>query len=356
MSALFDKLAIQGFVVIAEIGVNYYDIAKEYNMDNIEAAKWMCKEAYLAGADAVKFQTYKAEKIASKFSPAYWSLEEENTLSQYELFKKYDFFGESEYRELSNYCKELGVVFMSTPFDFEAVDYLDDVMDEYKISSSDLTNIPFIEYICKKGKPIILSVGAAKEEEIDLAVSVINSYGNHLALLHCVLEYPTPLEDANLLRIVALKQKYKNIEIGYSDHTKPTDDYRVIRIAFSLGGSIIEKHFTLNKTLKGNDHYHAMDVNDLRRIRKILLETKQVLGDANIDCTNAEDLARKNARRSIVAAKDIKVGDVIDASCLTFKRPGNGISPKFYSNIVGKKAVKNVNVDRILNWEDIANE
>ena len=159
--------------LIAEIGVNYYDIAKKENISNMDAAKLMVKEAKDAGCNAVKFQSYKANTIASKNSPAYWDTNEEPTTSQYELFKKFDSFGEEEYREIADYCNEIGIMFLSTPFDFDSIDYLDEFMDVYKISSSDLTNIPFIRKIAEKGKDIIISTGASNLDEIKLAIDTI---------------------------------------------------------------------------------------------------------------------------------------------------------------------------------------
>ena len=174
--------------LIAEIGVNYYDIAEKEEISNMEAAKLMILEAKKCGVDAVKFQSYKADTIASKNSPAYWDLSEEPTTSQYELFKKFDEFGAEEYRQLADYCNELGIMFMSTPFDFESVDYLDEFMDIYKISSSDLTNIPFIKYIASKNKPILLSTGASTINEIKQAVKAIEEVSTvDIAIMHCVL-------------------------------------------------------------------------------------------------------------------------------------------------------------------------
>lgn len=255
------------FVLIAEIGVNYYDIAKKLNISNIEAAKMMILEAKNAGIHAVKFQTYKAGTIASKNSPSYWDTNEETTTSQYALFKKYDSFGEREYIQLAKFCDEIGIEFCSTPFDFNSSDYLYNLMNVYKISSSDISNLPFISYIAKKNKPIILSIGAANLDEIQEAVSTIKRYNKKkIALLHCVLEYPTPYQDANLAKIQTLKKSFPDMYIGYSDHTKPDSEYDVIEIAYLLGAQLIEKHFTLDKSLAGNDHYHAMDVHDAEEI------------------------------------------------------------------------------------------
>lgn len=353
MSELFEKATRQGYVIIAEIGVNYYDIAHKRHISNMEAAKLMCLEAYKAGADAVKFQTYKAGKIASRYSPAYWDISEEATTSQYALFQKFDLFDEADYREISKYCAELGVIFMSTPFDFEAADYLDCMMDTYKISSSDLTNLPFIEHICRKNKPIMLSTGASNEEEIDAAVALIASYGNELALLHCVLEYPTPLEHANLSRIISLKEKYPNALIGYSDHTKPTSDCRILNTAFACGARVLEKHFTLDKSLPGNDHYHAMDADDLIRIRENLEAVRLILGNGRLDPPESEYPARKNARRSIVLTRSVSAGEKIQRGDIAFKRPGTGIAPSDYANVIGCAATRNLEVDHILQWEDL---
>ena len=268
-SKIIEKAQKGEFVLIAEIGVNYYDIAKKMNSTPMDAAKLMIKEAAEAGIDAVKFQTYKAETLAAKDSPYYWDIKEEPTKSQKELFKKFDSFGYKEYKELSNYAKEIGIEFLSTAFDFESADYLDELMDVYKISSSDLSNLPFIEYQAKKNKPILLSIGASNEDEIDRAIGCIRKYNNKpLVLLHCVLEYPTPYEHANLNKIVSLKKKFEDdnsIIIGYSDHTKPDECYDVQKTAYNLGAVVIEKHYTLDKTLKGNDHYHAMDPSDAKK-------------------------------------------------------------------------------------------
>lgn len=353
MRTLFDVLEKQGYFLIAEIGVNYYDIAKKENISNMDAAKMMCRCAKEASADAVKFQTYKAGKIASKYSPSYWDTDKEPTTSQFELFQKYDLFGEEEYREIAAYCESIDIIFMSTPFDFEAADYLDAMMDYYKISSSDVTNLPFVRHIAEKKKPILLSVGASSEEEIEEAVAVIQNVGNKLVLLHCVLEYPTPDEHANLSRIAALKEKYPDIEIGYSDHTKPEDDYGVIRTAYALGARIIEKHFTLDKSLTGNDHYHAMDMIDLKNIKQQLERLKVIMGQGGLAYQESESSARMNARRSIVLVHDLKAGTTIQGEDLTFKRPGIGIMPKECDNVVGRCIRHDIKADTALQWIDL---
>ena len=211
--------------IIAEMGVNFYDTAREMNISPLEAAKLYIREAKRVGVDAAKFQSYKAEKIASKNSPSYWDLSKEPTTSQFELFKKLDGFNQEDYEELCRYCREIGIDFMSTPFDYDSADYLYDLVDIYKISSSDITNIPFIKHIAKKGKPIYLSVGASYLSEVEEAVRAIKEEGNNdICLFHCVLSYPTQNEDANLNFIKHLKAVFPDVKIGFSDHTLPDDD------------------------------------------------------------------------------------------------------------------------------------
>lgn len=351
---MFQTIEKQGYYLIAEIGVNYYDIASKYNISNLEAAKLMCKEAKEAGADAVKFQTYKAGKIASKYSPSYWDLDEEATSSQYELFKKYDLFGYTEYKILSDYCKSISVNFLSTPFDFEAADFLYELMDYYKISSSDITNKPFIEYIAKKNKPILLSTGASTLEEVYAAVDLIRKNNDkQLVLLHCVLEYPTPYEHAVLNHISILKHKFPDAIIGYSDHTKPENDFCVLSTAYNIGARVIEKHFTLDKTLVGNDHYHAMDTHDIIMIKNKLDYINTICGSNSFEFGEGEIPARNNARRSIVASHDIMAGEVISINDITFKRPAHGISPSNIDMVIGKTAANDILEDSPIYMKDI---
>lgn len=327
--------------IIAEIGVNHEG--------SMGLAKRLIDEAKEGGADAVKFQSYKAETLASKDSPAYWDTTKEPTTSQYELFKKHDGFWIDEMRELKAYCDEVDIEFMSTPFDTESADFLNDMMDVYKISSSDLTNKPFIEYMCKFNKPIILSTGASNLFEIQETVSWIEKYGNPLALLHCVLNYPTPDKNANLGMILGLKKAFPDKIVGYSDHTLP-NDMKVCEMATMLGSVIIEKHFTHNKTLPGNDHYHAMDKEDLKLFRKNLERTFEILGNFKVVALEDEAPARNNARRSLVAKNSIKRGQIIQEKDLTFKRPAHGISPKFIDDVIGKTAINDINDDDVIKW------
>jgi N-acetylneuraminate synthase len=227
--------------LIAELGVNFYDTARIRGVTPFDAAIEYIDAAKAAGADAVKFQSYKADSIVSKNSPAYWDTSKESTKTQYALFMKYDSFNENDYRALCKHCREVGIQFMSTPFDYKSADYLHDMVDIFKISSSDLSNLPFIRHIAKKGKPIFLSVGASYLAEIEEAVRVMNDEGCHdICLLHCVLSYPTKNCDANLNNIKTLKRMFPNCKIGYSDHTIPDPTMTILATAYLLGAVVIE--------------------------------------------------------------------------------------------------------------------
>lgn len=351
-SIMIERIKKGQFTLLAEIGVNYYDIAKKMNISLMEAAKFMVLAAANAGVHGVKFQSYKAGTLAAKKSPYYWDITEEPTRSQYELFCKFDKFGKPEYQELAEFCDRVGVEFCSTPFDVDAADYLDSMMNVYKISSSDLTNIPFIEYIAQKGKPILLSVGAADLEEIKVAVGTIRKYNSEeLVLLHCVLEYPTPYDDANLNRLVAIREYFSDVYLGYSDHTKPDGYFDVIKTAYNLGAVLVEKHFTVDKTLVGNDHYHAMDEGDVKNILSQIDFIDRIRGNKELVHLASESTARKNARRSLVLTCDVKKGQIITREMLTSKRPGTGISPEKIDDIVGKIAKEFLKEDTVLNLD-----
>ncbi len=349
---IFDKAKKQGYFLIAEIGVNYYDIAAQRGIDLLDAAKLMIDEAVNAGLDAVKFQSYKAEKLASVHSRAYWDTNEEPTTSQYELFKKFDLFGFEEYRDLAEYCREKNIFFLSTPFDYDSADFLESIVPAYKISSSDITNIPFIKHIAKKGKPILLSTGASYIEEIKAAVFAIEEEGvEDIVVMHCVLEYPTPYDHANLNMISSLKEEFPDKFIGYSDHTKPDECADVIKTAWLLGAIFIEKHFTLDKSLKGNDHYHSMDIQDARKIKKGIEFIKAIRGSNFKKCLEGEVVSRLNARRSIVADTDIMAGSIITREMIAFKRPGTGISPADVDRVIGRRAKVYIQKDTVLQYD-----
>lgn len=339
--------------IVAEAGVNHFDIAVERSISPLEAAKLMIKEATEAGADAIKFQTYKADKLVIRDSPAYWNTDNETSKTQYELFAKYDKFGDKEYIELASYARENNVIFMSTPFDEEAVDFLDELVPVFKIASADITNIALIKHIATKKKPVFLSTGAATEEEIREAVSTIENEGNRdIVLMHCVLNYPTQYQQANLLAIQYLHDIFPAYITGYSDHTIPDTRMLVLVAAYLLGAQVLEKHFTLNKALPGNDHYHAMDQRDLRTIVSNLQLVRETLGIRGKDI-RSELAARAYARRSVVAKVEIPAGSKITQDMLTCKRPGTGISAQFLGEITGRSAKKTIKSDEMLSWDDL---
>lgn len=328
--------------IIAEAGVNHEN--------NIDTAKKMIEEAAAAGADAIKFQVYKAEKIALKNSPAYWSTNK----TQYNYFEKYDRFGEAEYRKLASYSKRTDIIFMATPFDEEAVDFLNELMPAFKISSADITNTPLIKHIARKGKPVFLSTGASTIGEIEEAIRTIEGEGNNqIVINHCILSYPTKYKNANLNMIKHLNAVFPEYIIGYSDHTLPDSNMAVLTTAYLLGARVIEKHFTLDKTLPGNDHYHAIDPQDLKTLIQNLKLLKKILGQDRKDLIESELSSRLYARRSIVAKVDILKGTVITKDMLTQKRPGTGISPAMTDIVVGRETKKDIKADSLVLWEHI---
>jgi len=336
--------------VIAEIGVNH-EGSLEQAMKLIDLAK-------RGGADAAKFQSYKAGTLASKHSPSYWDTSKEETRSQYELFQKYDRFGADEYAALAEHCGKAGIDFLSTPFDDAAVDFLDPHMPFYKIASADLTNIPFLRRIARKGKPVVLSTGASTLGEIDIALTTLARAGcDDVALLHCVLNYPTENANAHLRMIEGLQRAYPGRVIGYSDHTLPDDAMTPLVSAYLLGAAILEKHFTHDKTLPGNDHYHAMDVADLARFVEMAGRVRTLLGAGDHkEPVGTEAIARRNARRSIVLRHDLTAGHVLREEDITYKRPGTGISPLHWDEIVGRTLSAARDEDHVLQWQDLAAE
>lgn len=340
--------------LIAEMGVNFYDTAKVLNIAPLEAAKLYIDKAAEVGIDCAKFQSYKADTIVSKNSPAYWDTSKESTKTQHELFKKFDSFGEAEYIELCNYTHMKGMDFTSTPFDYASADYLYDLVDFYKISSSDLSNLPFIEYIAKKGKPMVVSVGAAYLSEVDEAIRVIQNTGNNdITILHCVLSYPTKPDNANLKIIETLKKVFPNVKVGFSDHVAPDDTMMTLACAYMLGAEIIEKHFTLDKTLPGNDHYHAGDPSDFKKAISNFKWINSILGNSDKTVLECEIIPRREARRSLVLTRNVNKGEILKATDLMPKRPGTGISPKFTEIVIGRKVLKDLEEDTILTWDMI---
>lgn len=333
--------------VIAEIGVNHEG--------SFGRAIMLIDLAAKAGADAVKFQSYKADTLASKNSPAYWDTNKEPTRSQHELFKKYDNFGPDEYIALANHCHSIGIEFLSTPFDDLAIEFLDPLMPFFKIASADITNLPFLRKVASKKKPVILSTGASTMEEIDMAVNELVQTGcENIVLLHCILNYPTQDKNAHLRMISGLKSAYPERLIGYSDHTLPDSMMTSLITAYLLGAVVIEKHFTYDKNLPGNDHYHAMDFDDLKRFISLVDQIELLKGSLeNKAPISTEFLSRKNARRSIVLTRDLSINHIISEDDLTYKRPGTGISPKYWDSVIGQQVSHNLKADDILQWGDL---
>ena len=338
--------------LIAEMGVNFYDTAKAMEITPLDAAKLYIDKAAEIGIDCAKFQSYKADTIVSKNSPAYWDTTKEPTKTQYELFLKHDSFGEKEYRELCEYTHKKGMDFTSTPFDYASADYLENMVDFYKISSSDLSNLPFIKHIGKKGKPVYISVGAAYLSEVDVAVRTLKEVGcKDIVILHCVLSYPTDPKNANLRVIETLKRDFPDVRVGFSDHVAPDDTMMTLATAYILGAEVIEKHFTLDKTLPGNDHYHAGDPEDFKKAISNFKWIDTVLGSPEKKVLECEMVPRREARRSLVLTRNMKAGEVINEEDIMPKRPGIGISPEYAEIVIGRKVAKDLEEDTILTWD-----
>jgi sialic acid synthase SpsE len=331
--------------IIAEAGVNHEG--------KLDLALRLADLAREGGAHAIKFQTYKAEKIARRESPAYWDTSKEPTPSQFLLFKKYDAFNEPEYRRIAEHCQAIGIDFMSTPFDLDAAAFLAPLMPAYKIASADINNVPLLRACARQGKPMILSTGAATISEIAFALDVLAAAGaTDVALLHCVLNYPTAPEHAQLGYIRALAQRFPGCVIGYSDHVPPDGTISSSLQAVLLGAAIIEKHFTHDKTLPGNDHYHAMDRDDLKRFRAQLERHRALHGDGTKDLT-LERAAIRHARRSIVAARRIRKGERLDEGNLIALRPAHGISAALWDEVAGRHAATDIEADALIEWRHL---
>ena len=335
--------------IIAEIGVNFFDVAKKFHISPRTACKLMIVEAKKNGANAVKFQAYKADTLVSKNSPAYWNTKLEPTKTQHELFKKHDSFNEDDFEFLSNFCKMQDIEFICTPFDLKSVEYLNKYVTIYKISSSDITNKHLLLAVGRKNKKILLSTGASTISEIKKAVSVINSTGNNdIVIMHCVLSYPTFDKDANLNMITSIKNNFPDYEIGYSDHTKPDNGMLIVSSAYLLGAKYIEKHYTLDKTLKGNDHYHSMDSTDLKKFKNNIAFLDLIIGQKEKGVLPCEENSRINARRSIYAMRRLNKGERISRCDIICKRPAIGINAMDIDKILGKTINKDIAIDEVL--------
>jgi N-acetylneuraminate synthase len=333
----------ENFHLIAEIGVNHEG--------SLENAKNLIKLSKSAGVQSVKLQAYKANTLTTEFAKAYWDTDKEITLNQIDLFKKYDIFEIADYKELSEYAHSLNLQFGLSIFDPAWVSELSHFVDYFKIASADLTCVPLLEVIGSYDKPIILSTGASTLEEIAHAVSILNSNGNNnISLLHCILSYPTAIYDSNLRFLEKIKNRFPHYRIGLSDHVADNETDRFL-LARALGVCIIEKHFTNNKNLQGNDHYHSGDTDHFLRITSSIRKADLILGLGD-ELLGTELAARENARRSIVYSSDLDKGRKIKREDLSFKRPGMGISPTEYRTLLGKELKIDVKYDNFVSIED----
>lgn len=341
-----DKLVGEGepVFIIAEAGSNHNRKLKQ--------AKRLIDVAANAGADAVKFQTFSADKIVAKTSPkaAYMKKVSEKE-SVYEIFKRVELPREW-HRELAEYAREKGLIFLSSPFDEEAVDLLDDLgVPAFKVASGELTNFPLIQYMALKGKPMIVSTGAATIDEVEEAVSVIQGAGNKkIVLLHCVANYPAAPEDVNLLAMDAMKRKFK-LPVGYSDHTL---GITAPLAAVALGAVMIEKHFTLSRKLPGPDHFYSLEPNELEAMVEGIRVVEKMRGTLTKKPMKAELGIRRLARRSIFAKVDIPAGTVISKEMLAILRPAIGLAPKYLNKIVGHRAKVHIRRNEPITWSKIS--
>ncbi|MBO7143592.1 MAG: N-acetylneuraminate synthase [Salinivirgaceae bacterium] len=330
-------------LIIAEAGVNHNG--------SIETAKKMIDKAVDAGVDIIKFQTFKSEKLVSKSAQQAEyqkrNMGSSSDNSQLNMLKKLE-LSHSDHKELIGYCTQKRIRFFSTAFDLESVDYLHSLnIGFWKIPSGEITNYPYLKKIAQFGEPVILSTGMCEMVDIEAALKVMSDNGlskDKISILHCNTEYPTPFKDVNLLAMNELKERF-GVKIGYSDHTKGIE---VPIAAVALGAEIIEKHFTLDRNMEGPDHKASLEPDELKAMVSAIRNIEFALGDGHKTVSESE---RKNiavARKSIVAAKDIKAGEVFSENNLAVKRPGNGISPMDWENIIGKTAKKDFAEDQLI--------
>ncbi|MCQ2911822.1 MAG: N-acetylneuraminate synthase family protein [Clostridia bacterium] len=321
--------------LIGEISFNYYDLAKKEELSYFRVAKLLIEKCSECGINGVNFHVGDSEYLHCKYE------EDSNQTDQLSF---------DEYKELAEYCKKLGLVFIITPANIEIVDKLNDVVDVYKISSSDLTNLPLIDYISNKHKPILLSTAASNLREIKSAVKCIEDNSNFkIIIMHSVLSYPTKLEDANLLMIKDLSEQFKDYDVGYSDYTVSDNFMFILTTAYQYGAVVLEKYFTLDKSFEG--HEFAMDEEDARIVRLSANVLSKINGYKNKQPLICESFSKRNVRKSIVAKRDIKSGEIIDNSNIDFKRPGVGISPSKVDDIIGKNANRDISKGSLIEYD-----
>jgi len=324
--------------IIAEAGVNHNG--------SIELAKKLIDKAQWAGVDAVKFQTFTADKLTSKSAKkADYQNKTTSEKSQYEMLKKLE-LKTKDFEILKNYCSQKGIKFMSSPFDLDSIDLLNKIgLDIWKIPSGEITNYPYLKKIAELKHEIIMSTGMANLSEIEKALDLLKANGaEDITVLHCNTEYPTPMEDVNLKAMLTIKEAFK-VDIGYSDHTKGIE---VPTAAVALGAEVIEKHFTLDNSMEGPDHRASLEPEELKHLVDAIRNIENALGDGIKKPSKSESKNKDIARKSIVAAKDIKKGELFTKDNLTIKRPGDGINPMQWPNILGKEAKREFSFDELI--------
>ena len=327
--------------IIAEAGVNHNG--------NVGLAHRLIDAAADAGADAVKFQTFRAEGVATLEAPKaeYQRRSTGSTGDQLAMLRSLE-LSEETYPALIDQCRQRGITFLSTPHDWEAVDILDRYdVPAFKVGSGDLTNIPFLRRVAAKGRPIILSTGMGNLAEVEGAVEAVRSQGNErLVLLHCVTSYPATVEDCNLRAMLTLERAFQ-VPVGYSDHTLGTE---AALAAVALGARVIEKHFTLDRSLSGPDHQASLEPGELHSLVQSIRLVERSLGDGVKRPATVERDMMLVGRKSMVAARDIPAGAVITEEMLTTKRPGSGIPPRHWDTLIGRRASVAIPKDSLLQW------
>lgn len=325
--------------IIAEAGVNH-------NGD-LEIAKKLIDVAAAAGADAVKFQTFQAEKVVCKTAKkaAYQMETTDQAETQFDMIKKLE-LTKPMHEELMARCDEKGILFLSTPFDIGSIRMLVELgLPMFKIPSGEITNLPYLREIARQKKPVILSTGMSDLEEVRAAVAVLRGGGaKDITLLHCNTQYPTPVLDVNLLAMVKMREEFA-LPVGYSDHTPGIE---IPIAAAALGAAVIEKHFTLDKNMEGPDHKASLELHELKQMVEGIRKIELALGDGKKRVTESEKGNVEIVRKSIVAAADIKKGEAFTERNLTTKRPGTGISPMRWDEVIGTIAKKNYQADELI--------
>ncbi len=331
--------------IIAEAGVNHNG--------SLDLAIQLIDTARAAGADAVKFQTFRADALAARSAhkAAYQDRTTSRDESQLEMLRRLE-LDEAAHRRLIEHCESVGIRFLSSPFDHESVDLLAAMnLPIFKIPSGEITNHPFLRHIAGKGKPIILSTGMCTLDEVKEAVDVLRDAGAHdITLLHCVTEYPTPYPQVNLRAMLTLKEAF-GLPVGYSDHT-PGIEISVAAVA--LGAEVIEKHFTLDRTLPGPDHAASLEPAELAQMVSSIRHVEEALGNGIKMPAPCEIPNISVARKSVVAARALSAGHTLQETDLAIKRPGNGLAPKTLPDLVGRTLRVAIDQDQLLHWDQLA--